>query len=501
MPIPCPRAACAALDRLVLSPPIVPSGRALGVRAPDSPLLRGTLSPPTKYAADAADSARRRTRRPERRTCTLGARLQRDRTRVPVCRTSLPGRGRGVRPRSSRTDPAGCARAAAVSGEPRCVGRTSSTSLRAPCRNSPRRHRSGNEVVGLIECRHAGRWSRCRSRKRRSIVRTTQLSSALAAAALLAAAPVTSTAGAAPQQVAAAASPGTAAAEADARLERLKEEASASVDDRHVLIPAHDRQPVQLLGARVPGVRDPALHHGAPRRGRLRDRARGGRHPERLDRPLGFGAPRDRARQRRRRHPAVVPGAGRGLPGTVDRRRAGARRGPQLGPGGEHRRGARGEGDHGAGRHPRHPDDLAGDCGGAARREGALRPRRHLRRRRHRAVQPHQQRHDDDVGRQPRQRDGVGRVPLRGRVGPRGRRPLERPERARRGRADEHRVELPPRAPAHSAALALCHHRRRRPAQRGASDRERLVLLPRRPTTRTSCACGASGTPSPRARP
>ena len=67
-------------------------------------------------------------------------------------------------------------------------------------------------------------------------MRTTQLSSALAAAALLAAAPVTSTAGAAPQQVAAAASPGTAAAEADARLERLKEEASAGVDDRHVLI-------------------------------------------------------------------------------------------------------------------------------------------------------------------------------------------------------------------------------------------------------------------------
>ncbi|MCY3844589.1 MAG: amidohydrolase [Acidobacteria bacterium] len=67
-------------------------------------------------------------------------------------------------------------------------------------------------------------------------MRTTQLSSALAAAALLAAAPATITAAAAPQQDAPAASRGTTATEADSRIERLKEEAIAGVDDRGVLI-------------------------------------------------------------------------------------------------------------------------------------------------------------------------------------------------------------------------------------------------------------------------
>ena len=65
-------------------------------------------------------------------------------------------------------------------------------------------------------------------------MRTTQLSLALAAAALLAAVPVA--AAAAPQQDAPAASRGTTATEADARIERLKEEAIAGVDDRGVLI-------------------------------------------------------------------------------------------------------------------------------------------------------------------------------------------------------------------------------------------------------------------------
>ena len=58
-------------------------------------------------------------------------------------------------------------------------------------------------------------------------------------------------------------------------------------------------------------------------------------------------------------------------------------------------------------------------------------------------------------------------------------RPLARAQRPRRGRADEHRLELPPRAPAHPAALALRDHRRRRPAERRAAAGERLVLLPR----------------------
>ena len=78
-----------------------------------------------------------------------------------------------------------------------------------------------------------------------------------------------------------------------------------------------------------------------------------------------------------------------------------------------------------------------------------------------------------------RQRPGVGRVQLQGRERARGRRAVARPLGARRGRADGHRLELPPRAPAHPAALALRHHQRRRSAERRAAERVGLVLLPR----------------------
>jgi aminobenzoyl-glutamate utilization protein B len=44
--------------------------------------------------------------------------------------------------------------------------------------------------------------------------------------------------------------------------------------------------------------------------------------------------------------------------------------------------------------------------------------------------------------------------------------PAVRPQRSRRGRTDERRLELPPRAPAHSAAVALRDYQRRRPAER-----------------------------------
>ena len=81
-----------------------------------------------------------------------------------------------------------------------------------------------------------------------------------------------------------------------------------------------------------------------------------------------------------------------------------------------------------------------------------------------------------------------------------GRRAVARPQRARRGRADEHRLELPPRAPAPRAALALRHHQRRRPAERRAAERVGLVLLPRDDLSRRSRSCGRSATRSRRAR-
>ena len=57
--------------------------------------------------------------------------------------------------------------------------------------------------------------------------------------------------------------------------------------------------------------------------------------------------------------------------------------------------------------------------------------------------------------------------------------PVARPKRLGCGGVDEHRLELPARAPAPPAALALCHHRRWRSAERRATSGERLVLLPR----------------------
>ena len=73
-------------------------------------------------------------------------------------------------------------------------------------------------------------------------------------------------------------------------------------------------------------------------------------------------------------------------------------------------------------------------------------------------------------------------------------RAVARPLGARRRGADGHRLELPPRAPAHPAALALCHHQRRRPAERRAAERVGLVLLPRDRLRRTSRRCGTSAT-------
>ena len=56
---------------------------------------------------------------------------------------------------------------------------------------------------------------------------------------------------------------------------------------------------------------------------------------------------------------------------------------------------------------------------------------------------------------------------------------LARPQRAARGRADEHRLGFPPRAAAARAALPLRDHQRRRPAQRDPAAGVGVVLLPR----------------------
>jgi metal-dependent amidase/aminoacylase/carboxypeptidase family protein len=77
------------------------------------------------------------------------------------------------------------------------------------------------------------------------------------------------------------------------------------------------------------------------------------------------------------------------------------------------------------------------------------------------------------------------RVHLRGRDGAQRGRAVARPLGARRGRADERGLAVPPRAPAAVAALALRHHQRRRPAERRPAQRQRLVLLPRESISRT----------------
>ena len=124
----------------------------------------------------------------------------------------------------------------------------------------------------------------------------------------------------------------------------------------------------------------------------------------------GSGKPVHRARLRHRRHPAGVAEAGRRLPRADDRRRARARRRPQLRAGGEHHRGDRGEEDHGAREAARHDPDLAGDGRGARRHQGVLRPRRLLQGRRRRALHARRQRPRRVVGRPRRHRARVGRV-------------------------------------------------------------------------------------------
>ncbi len=111
-----------------------------------------------------------------------------------------------------------------------------------------------------------------------------------------------------------------------------------------------------------------------------------------------------------------------------------------------------------------------------------------------RALQPRRREPRHELGRRRRQRPRVGRVHLRGRDRAQRRGAVARPLGARRGRAHERGLELPPRAPAPLAAHALRDHQRRRPAERRAAERQRLVLLPRDRLRRRSATCGTSAT-------
>ena len=103
--------------------------------------------------------------------------------------------------------------------------------------------------------------------------------------------------------------------------------------------------------------------------------------------------------------------------------------------------------------------------------------------RRRRALRARRLEPERRLGRRRRQRPGLGRVHLQGRERARGRRAVARPVGARRRRADGHRLELPPRAPAPPAALALRDHQRRRPAERRAAERVASGTTSARPTT------------------
>ena len=98
----------------------------------------------------------------------------------------------------------------------------------------------------------------------------------------------------------------------------------------------------------------------------------------------------------------------------------------------------------------------------------------------------------------PNRRHGarVRRVLVRRHGGAQRRHAVARPQRARRRRAHEHRLELSPRALESDAALALRHRRRRRSAERRAARGDGLVLRAResmRPASaRTSTRCSES---------
>ena len=185
---------------------------------------------------------------------------------------------------------------------------------------------------------------------------------------------------------------------------------------------------------------------------------------------LGIGQAGDRARLRHRRIPQASQKPGVAYHDPIIEGAPGPRRRAQLRHAAEDRRGARGEEGHGA----RAPAGHAACSGPASPRSCVGTKAYYVRAGVFKDVDICIFAHVGDnlerqLGRRRRQRPGLGRVQLQGRERARRRRAVARPLGARRGRADGRRLELPPRAPAPPAALALRDHQRRRSAERRAA--------------------------------
>jgi hypothetical protein len=245
--------------------------------------------------------------------------------------------------------------------------------------------------------------------------------------------------------------------------------------------------------AKLPGRRCSASW---ARRTASRSRARASRHADRLGGDLGLGQAGHRARLGHRRHPQAVAEARRRLPRPDRRRRARPRRRAQLRPGREHRRRARREGTSWSAR--KLPGTIViwpGVAEELVARQGVPRPRGCSRTSTSSVLARQLERPGRVVGRGERHGPRVGRVHVPGAERAQRRRAVARAQRARRGRADERRLELPPRAPAHPAAVALRH--------RDGGDQPNVVPRPRRSgttsarsTTRASRRSGRSATRS-----
>ncbi len=183
---------------------------------------------------------------------------------------------------------------------------------------------------------------------------------------------------------------------------------------------------------------------GAAREVRLQGDARAVGHADRVGGDLRIGQAGDRARLRHRRHSAVVAEAGRRLPRSDRRGRAGSRRRPQHRHAAQHHRGDRGEADHGARQAARHDHAVAGRRRGAGRVEGVVRPRRHVQGRRRQPVHARRRQPRHQLGPAGRHRAGLDGVHVRRRDGAQRRRAVARPLGARRGRADERRLAVSP---------------------------------------------------------
>ena len=222
--------------------------------------------------------------------------------------------------------------------------------------------------------------------------------------------------------------------------------------------------------------------------------------PDGVDGALGIGQAGDRARLGHRRHPAGVAEARRRLPRSDRRRRSRPRRRAQQRPAAADHRGAGAEARDGAREAVRHAGGVARRRRGAARRQGLPGARRRLQGRRRLPLRPRQRRPGRALGRgHGVVGSAVDRVHVHRRDRALGGRAVARPLRARRRRADERRLELPPRAPPPAASVALRDHERRRSAQRGAAQRQRLVLPARDRLTTGSSSCAGSPIGWPRA--